>query len=230
MQDDRPFESNPETLDFVVGWPLVTADGHTLGTVREVRGAYLLVDAPRRPDYWLSGEYVVQTSPDGTILSFNEADLDQYRLDEPGPEPSQDPLREAAVEPVVDSEPERLEQRKRMVEELARQRQELPHEHPAGGDLPPDTHGTVGEPVEAELPRLEAAIAEEDGGAETIGSPTGAILPPAEEALPPASGRRPSPISESTGSGLLPLVLAGLAIAAAIALVAGLVRARRRRP
>jgi hypothetical protein len=46
-----------------------------------------------------------------------------------------------------------METRLRMERELAVQRQELPHLHPRGEAGPPDTFGTLGEPVEAELGR-----------------------------------------------------------------------------
>jgi hypothetical protein len=43
-----------------------------------------------------------------------------------------------------------------MERELAEQRRELPHMHPGGESAPPDTFGTLGEPVEAELMRMES--------------------------------------------------------------------------
>ena len=36
-----------------VGTEVMTLDGDTLGTVKEVSGSCFKVDAPLRPDYWL---------------------------------------------------------------------------------------------------------------------------------------------------------------------------------
>lgn len=37
-----------------IGCEVATADGAKLGEVKELRGNYFKVDAPRRRDYWLS--------------------------------------------------------------------------------------------------------------------------------------------------------------------------------
>jgi hypothetical protein len=36
------------------GCPIFTQDGNHIGEVKEIRGRYFKVDAPMRPDYWLS--------------------------------------------------------------------------------------------------------------------------------------------------------------------------------
>ena len=63
-----------------------------------------------------------------------------------------DPLVQGKADNII-SEQEQMETRLRMERELASQRQELPHLHPQGEDGPPDTFGTMGEPVESELSR-----------------------------------------------------------------------------
>jgi hypothetical protein len=67
-----------------------------------------------------------------------------------------------------------------MLQDLARQRQRLPHTHPHGEDEPPDTGGTIGEPVEAELARLlsRADHPGDTDGTDSISAPP----PPREEA------------------------------------------------
>ena len=72
--------------------------------------------------------------------------------------PSEDPFREIVDDTIV-SPDEQFEQRVRMERELAEQRQRLPHD--GGEESPPQTGGelgTVGEPVESELPRLEEQL------------------------------------------------------------------------
>jgi hypothetical protein len=73
------------------------------------------------------------------------------------------------------SDAEQLETRLRMERELAEQRQELPHLHPRGEDGPPDTFGTLGEPVEHELSRY---------GIDAPAVSTGAASAPAKGSVP----------------------------------------------
>jgi len=94
----------------------------------------------------------------------------------------------------------------RMERELAEQRQRLPHDHEAGEQSPPQTGGelgTVGEPVESELPRMEARLERQPSMPPTsirsdrdIPSRTGGIVPPAERV--PETGNKP--ISEGAPS------------------------------
>src|SRR2546423_686721 len=129
---------------------------------------------------------------------FSKSDLEQYELKEPGLEPWEDPFREIVEDSIV-SPDEQLEQRVRMERELAEQRQRLPHDHEAGEQSPPQTGGelgTVGEPVESELPRMEARLEREPSRPPTsirsdrdVLSRTGGIVPPAERV--PETGNKP---------------------------------------
>ena len=49
-----------------VGDEVMTVDGDTLGTVKEVSGSCFKVDAPLRPDYWL-GTDTIASSAGGTV-------------------------------------------------------------------------------------------------------------------------------------------------------------------
>jgi hypothetical protein len=71
-----------------------------------------------------------------------------------------------------------LSTRVRMLQDLARQRQRLPHTHPRGEDKPPDTGGTIGEPVEAELARL---LTRADHAYDTDGTDSISTVPPPPE-------------------------------------------------
>lgn len=65
-----------------------------------------------------------------------------------------DPLVQQKNDLVV-SESQQMETRMRMEGGLVEQRGKLAHTHPIGEDAPADTFGTLGEPVESELARLE---------------------------------------------------------------------------
>jgi len=143
----------------LAGTPVYSADGRELGHIADVEGSYFKVSAPLARDYWLSCDYVGALDADCVTLSITHAELDEHKLGEPGIEPEDDPFRRVGPEAVL-SEREQLETRARMERELAEQRQRLPHAHPEGEDAPPDTGGTIGEPVESELPRLERVIEE----------------------------------------------------------------------
>ncbi len=150
------------------GARVVTLDGEELGKVAEVEGSYFKVDAPMRRDYWLGSDFIVQSSQENVSLSFAKVDLDAHKLNEPGLEATEDPMRDIARDSVILSDSELLEQRARMERELAEQRKELPI-HQSGGD-----DGTVGEPVEVELERLEDELGET---ASSVSSSTGAVVP-----------------------------------------------------
>jgi len=66
-----------------VGCSVYTMDGTHLGKVKEVQGNMFKVDAPMQPDYWLSSSQVSGSMGDGVSVSFNNGELDQYRMDGP---------------------------------------------------------------------------------------------------------------------------------------------------
>ena len=198
MTAERKPEYETTPYEHFVGAAVLTSDGEPLGTVRETHGSYLFVDALRHRDYWLSAEHISATTRERVTFCFTKGELDQYELKEPGLEPSEDPFRDIAEDNIVSPE-EQLEQRVRMERELAEQRRRLPHDHDGGEESPPQTAGvlgTVGEPVESELPRLEGQLRNEPspqaaslGGERDARSFTGAIVPPADRV--PETGNKP---------------------------------------
>ena len=58
-----------------VGWSIYTRDGGTIGEVREVRGRYFRVNAPREPDYWLDMAGIASVADSRVTMSFDRADL-----------------------------------------------------------------------------------------------------------------------------------------------------------
>ena len=128
-----------------------TADDASIGTVAEVGDVSFKVDVPRAPDIWLGRDYVVDSTAERVTMSFARSELSAYRLGQPGMTPEKDTSQESLVDAAVPVE-QQVEQRLRMEQQLAEQRQRLPHTHPDGEDAPPETQGgTVGEPVESEL-------------------------------------------------------------------------------
>jgi hypothetical protein len=137
------------------GCAIVTADGEQIGTLAEVADEAVKVDAPLRRDFWIDAAYVRSCDEGRVELSFLKQDLGAYRLDSyrhGDISQPDDPVAEGKIDHVL-SDAEQMETRLRMERELAAQRQELPHLHPRGEAGPPDTFGTIGEPVEAELER-----------------------------------------------------------------------------
>lgn len=135
--------------------PIFTADGEQIGTLSEVADEAIKVNAPLRRDFWIDVDYV-RACDDGRVdLSFLKKDLGAYKLDNyraGDVTVANDPVAEGKTDHIVSDE-EQMEIRLRMERELAEQREELPHLHPRGEDGPPDTFGTLGEPVESELSR-----------------------------------------------------------------------------
>jgi hypothetical protein len=205
MTTERKPENQTSSYEHLVGATALTSEGEPLGTVKETHGSYLFVDAPRHRDYWLSTEHISGTTRERVTFCFSKGELDQYELKEPGLEPWEDPFREIVEDSIV-SPDEQLEQRVRMERELAEQRRRLPHEHEDGEESPPQTGGalgTVGEPVESELPRIEARLESEPSpqpasisSERDPRSYTGAIVPPADRVS--ATGNKP--ITEDTPS------------------------------
>jgi hypothetical protein len=96
-----------------------------------------------------------------------------------------DPVAEGKADHII-SDAEQMETRLRMERELAEQRQELPHLHPRGEEGPPDTFGTLGEPVEQELSRygIEPEFDTAADTAQTRGVPYARFIVVAAAVLP----------------------------------------------
>ena len=65
------------------GVPIMAADGHELGKVKEIRGAYFKVNAPMAADYWLACDAVSGESGEGVRVSFAREHLDANKYPEP---------------------------------------------------------------------------------------------------------------------------------------------------
>jgi hypothetical protein len=109
------------------GTRVTSADGETVGTVRNVHGGYFELEARMGQDFWLSRAYVGTADEREVCLNISRQEVDAHRLSAPGLETSDDADR-AAVEDRVISDEEALSQRERMERELAEQRARLARE------------------------------------------------------------------------------------------------------
>lgn len=71
-------------LRITVGSPVYSHDDKKIGKVKQVEGRSFKVDAPLRPDYWLSDEVVDAAVPDqSVILRIDAAELARHREKRP---------------------------------------------------------------------------------------------------------------------------------------------------
>jgi hypothetical protein len=131
------------------GAEIRSADGKKLGKVRAIEGAHFKVDAALRRDYWLSMAYVQSAAVNEVVMSFDSSDAGAYRLTAPVAEEDVAPPAKGEV---ILSEEEQRETREKMARELSEQRKQLAA---SGAATPAALDATVGEPVEAELERIE---------------------------------------------------------------------------
>jgi hypothetical protein len=186
----------------VVGWNVYSLEGLPLGRIDDLRGGYMHIDVPRRRDYWLSLIDIVSTEGNAVTLGYPAEALDQHKFEEP-PETDIYAARERVAEQILLGEDEQRAQRELIERELAEQRARL-REQPRGAP-----GGTVGEPVERELERMEG----EDRAA----------TQPAAEAPSLASEER------AASAGIrryMPYVLGAVALSLVLM---GIARRRRRR-
>lgn len=84
-------EDRHTTTVAATGQDLYTRDGEHLGKIKEIRGAYIKVDAPMQPDYWLPASTLGQPLGNDGTVTFTKAELDTFKLDRPGPDDSGSP-------------------------------------------------------------------------------------------------------------------------------------------
>jgi hypothetical protein len=73
-----------EMMNIRTGLPVFTADGESLGEVKETQGNFFKVEASMKPDYWLSNDCVRGGYGDRVEVEFNKNRLDSYKRDIPG--------------------------------------------------------------------------------------------------------------------------------------------------
>jgi hypothetical protein len=69
--------------DISPGRAAYTQDGHHVGTVKEVRGASIKIDAPMQPDFWLHRADVLSFTNERVTFSFDRTALDSHKQHHP---------------------------------------------------------------------------------------------------------------------------------------------------
>jgi hypothetical protein len=68
------------------GTEVYTQDGERLGSVKEERNGYLLIDARLQPDYWLPLGLVAAFENGRVTMAFTKDHLGEHKADLPGEE------------------------------------------------------------------------------------------------------------------------------------------------
>jgi hypothetical protein len=76
-------DSDTPDLSSAYGLPVYTGDGSHIGAFKEVIEQAFKVDAPMRPDYWLSTESIGSVADGRVTLSIDGNRLHDYRVSEP---------------------------------------------------------------------------------------------------------------------------------------------------
>jgi hypothetical protein len=63
------------------GAEILTADGERIGTVKEAFGDRFKVDAPLKPDFWLSCSIIESATPTSVMTTFPKDRLGDYKLE-----------------------------------------------------------------------------------------------------------------------------------------------------
>jgi uncharacterized protein DUF2171 len=64
-----------------VGARVISADGQSMGKVKEVNGDCFKVDAPMQPDYWLGANVIASAPGEEVRLNVIKASLEHMKLD-----------------------------------------------------------------------------------------------------------------------------------------------------
>ena len=152
---DTKNEHVPLTARVALGQRVLTSDEQELGVVARTTSKDFEVNPAHGPKYWLERQEIVGEREDAIVVTFDLAALDGHRLLAHKADMTETPVELGEDEVTTLSEEEREEQRVQMERELAAQRAQLPRDADSAPDAPPDTGGTYGEPVEAEVARRE---------------------------------------------------------------------------
>jgi hypothetical protein len=83
-------ESGSEQI-LPIGVPVYTRDGTHIGSVKEESNGAFKVNAPMRPDYWLSTESIESTDGGRYTLNIDENRLKDYRVRDPQDDDPENP-------------------------------------------------------------------------------------------------------------------------------------------
>jgi hemerythrin superfamily protein len=83
-----------------MGMEVCTADGETVGTVKEMQGRYFKVDAPMKPDFWLTTDCIRTASANTVTLTVDKNHLGDVKTDLPAQREAQSPYTTTTTNPV----------------------------------------------------------------------------------------------------------------------------------
>ncbi len=95
MATDQGMGAMPHT-----GMEVFTADGETIGTVKEMQGRYFKVDAPMKPDFWLTTDCIRTASANTLTLTVDKDHLGDVKTDLPSQREAQTPYTATTTNPV----------------------------------------------------------------------------------------------------------------------------------
>jgi hypothetical protein len=78
-----PFDPSGPRDDLVIGSEIISRDGMYVGTMKELKGRYLKVDAPMQPDLWLPLDTIASVIPNRIVLKFDADRLPDFALSLP---------------------------------------------------------------------------------------------------------------------------------------------------
>jgi iron-sulfur cluster repair protein YtfE (RIC family) len=84
-----------------MGMEVCTADGESVGTVKEMQGRYFKVDAPMKPDFWLTTDCIRTASANTVMLTVNKDHLDDVKTDLPAQREAQTPYTTTTTDPAI---------------------------------------------------------------------------------------------------------------------------------
>ena len=64
------------------GWEVFGSDNSRIGTINETRGAYLKLDEPGQPDYWIARSDISSFSSGTLYVSYDKNSLPAHKVDE----------------------------------------------------------------------------------------------------------------------------------------------------
>lgn len=86
---------HPNEFPVNAGTPVMSRDGTRLGKVAEVLSGHFKVEAESGSDYWLAKSSLAEANESAAIVSFDNDNLEPYKLDAPVAA-SADPVLDAA--------------------------------------------------------------------------------------------------------------------------------------
>src|SRR5579859_5910059 len=83
------------------GMEVFTAEGESVGTVKEMQGRYFKVDAPMKPDFWLTADCIRRTNANTVTLRVDKDHLGDVKTDRPSQREAQSLYQATTTDPNI---------------------------------------------------------------------------------------------------------------------------------